>query len=176
MPGDCLVGDFWVTTGHRRPQWFSITCTSPCFPRGLIPYLTFSLSHTCTSCKHPLGWLQRPVCTYKYQLSVFDRMTKRNGEMKWNHFEKCFSFTLRKRADRPVMYVQCLRDSCWSLQDILTSPQNICVTFFTKSSHVYPTRDHKMLVQPKCFTFNHGSYSFRYEVCCGPRWIHVLQI
>ena len=32
-----------------------------------------------------------------------------------------------------------------------------------KSNQVYSTRNDKMLVQPKCFSFNHGIYSFRYE-------------
>ena len=34
---------------------------------------------------------------------------------------------------------------------------------FTKSNQAYSTRNDKMLVQPKCFRFNHGIYSFGYE-------------
>ena len=41
-------------------------------------------------------------------------------------------------------------------------PKYTC-DMFTKSNQVYSTRNDKMLVQPKCFSFNHGIYSFRYE-------------
>ncbi len=42
-------------------------------------------------------------------------------------------------------------------------PKYTC-DIFTKSNQVYSTRNDKMLVQPKCFSFSHHDiYSFRYE-------------
>ncbi len=71
---------------------------------------------------------------------------------------------LRKRADRPVMYVQRLRAI---LIEVYKAYFNIGPKYtgdiFTNSNQVYSTRNNKMLIQPKCFSFNHGIYSFRYQ-------------
>ncbi len=66
---------------------------------------------------------------------------------------------------RSCMYSAYERYLLKSTRHILTSAQSIrdCDSF-TKSNQVYSTRYDKMLVQPKCFSFNHGIYSWgRYE-------------
>ncbi len=62
------------------------------------------------------------------------------------------------------MYVQRLRAI---LIEVYKSYFNIGPKYtcdiFTKSNQVYSAINDKMLLQPKCFSFNHRIYSFRYE-------------
>ncbi len=62
------------------------------------------------------------------------------------------------------MYVQRLRAILIEVHKAYFNigPKYTC-DMFTKSNQVYSTRNDKMLVQPKCFSFNHGIYSFGYE-------------
>ncbi len=70
---------------------------------------------------------------------------------------------LRKRAERPVMYVQRLRAI---LIEVYKAYFNIGLNYmcdiFKKLNHVYSTRNN-MPIQPKCLGFNKGIDSFRYE-------------
>ncbi len=70
---------------------------------------------------------------------------------------------LRKRAERPVMYVQRVRAILIEVYKAYFNigPKYMC-DIFKKPNHIYSTRN-KMLVQPTCLSFNNGIHSFRYE-------------
>ncbi len=71
---------------------------------------------------------------------------------------------LKKRTYRLVMYVQRLRAILIEVYNAYFDiGSKYTCDIFTKSNQVYSTRNDKMLVQPKCFNFSHGIYSFRYE-------------